>query len=177
MKVVQFLFILLSAFLIVILLLVFISDQPVGNTGQLHDTYKSMLHSGDSHIVHSSSNLLSYLFGLFVIGTMCTFVIIGAHKQEKLGKIKTVLFFGSILYILIYTLLFYLDSKYTASSHSDFFLGWPIPTACMMYAMWFTPMIFVFVYTLKYRDWILTEEEEQAFYKLLEKRKQRNTID
>lgn len=172
MRVVQSLLVFLLLFLVVIGT-VFLIEAPIGISSRIHDEFPTMLQSGDINY-GSSFAILSYLFGFGVIGTLCFFVFIGAYKNGKLGAIRIGLSIGAILYLIVYSILFMSYLSYAnPNSEVQFVGGWPAPTAWMMYGMWATPLIFVMLYSFKFRDWILSEEDEKRFQELKAKRKER----
>ncbi|MFT7606848.1 MAG: hypothetical protein ACI8VT_004451, partial [Saprospiraceae bacterium] len=42
----------------------------------------------------------------------------------------------------------------------------------MMYTLGTVPLIFTLIYVVKFRSWVLTEEEEKRFQEIIEKRKE-----
>lgn len=170
MKTIHFIYVLLILFLGVIIALA-MTTAPVNVTGQVHDGYKTMLKGGESMSSSAHTTLLAYLFGLCATGTLCLFLIMGARRRGKLDGIRPWLIGASIAYLLVFTLTYFSDLNYVATGHNRFFLGWPIPTAWMIYAMWATPIFFVLIYILKFRDWILTSEDETRFKELVEARR------
>lgn len=140
-------------------------------TGQPHDVYKTMLRGGESMSTSSTTNILAYLFGLMATGTLCLFLIVGAIRKGRLDGIRPWLIIASLVYLTVYTFTYLSDVHYVQSEHTSFLLGWPIPTAWMIYAMWAAPLLFVFIYVFKFKDWILTEEDESRFSELVKARR------
>ena len=95
----------------------------------------------------------------------------GAIRRGKLDGIRPWLIIASIVYLSVYTLTYVSDAHYASSGHERFFLGWPMPTAWMIYAMWSAPVLFVLIYIFKFRDWVLTEEDENRFDELVKARR------
>ena len=119
----------------------------------------------------STTNVLAYLFGLLSTGTLCLFLVIGAIRKGRLDGIRPWLILSSLVYLTVYSLTYLSDVNYVASDHTSFVLGWPVPTAWMIYAMWAAPLLFMFIYVFKFRDWILTEEDENRFSELVKARR------
>lgn len=172
MKIINIIFVTLLFFLAVIIAL-FIGDPPALVTGQPHPEYKTMLKGGESIHASTSTNALGYLFGLCSTFLLCLFMTLGAHRYGRLGTIKPWLIFGTVLYLGVYTLTYLSDAAYVDQNHQAFFMGWPLPTAWMIYAMWFAPVVFVALYVFGFRDWILTEEDEARFTEILTQRRTR----
>ncbi len=142
-------------------------------TGQAHPNFKTMLSGGDSLSMTSSTHILGYLFGLSTVLTLCLFLIQGAIRKNSLQGIRPWLLLSSIVYIVVYTFTFLSDTNYVQTGHTEFFSGWPLPTAWMIFGMWAAPVFFVLIYVFKFRDWILPLEDEERFYDLVAERKKR----
>lgn len=170
MKTIHLLYALVILFLGIIAFLA-ITPPPANVTGQAHDVYKTMLKGGASMSGDSTTNILAYLFGLCATGMLCMFLILGAIRKGKLDGIRPWLILASIAYLIVYSLTYFSDSHYVATGHNHFFRGWPTPTAWMIYVMWATPVLFVLIYIFKFRDWILTEEDESRFEELVKTRR------
>jgi len=170
MKTIHLLYALIILFLGIIALLA-ITPPPANVTGQAHDVYKTMLKGGTSMSADSTTNILAYLFGLCATGLLCLFLILGAIRKGKLDGIRPWLIMASVAYLAANSLTYISDSYYVETAHTRFFLGWPVPTAWMIYIMWSTPTLFVLMYIFKFRDWILTEEDEARFEELVKARR------
>lgn len=119
----------------------------------------------------TTTHILAYLFGLMATGTLCLFLIVGAIRKGRLDGIRPWLILATLVYLIVYTLTYLSDVHYVETEHTRFLLGWPIPTAWMIYAMWAAPLLFVCIYVFKFRDWILTEEDESRFSELVKARR------
>ena len=172
MKTIYYLYAIICIFLVIILALCF-TTPPDFVTGQGHPSFKTMLKGGDSLSETKTTNPLGFLFGLCTVSLLCGFLILGAIRRNSLENIRPWLLLSSLVYCIVFALTYFADTTYVAEGHERFFLGWPIPTAFMIYAMWSAPVLFVIIYILKFREWILPEKEEQRFYELLEARKKK----
>jgi len=170
MKTIHYIYILTILFLGIIGMLA-MTTPPANVTGHAHDVYKTMLQGGTSMSMNSTTNILAYLFGLCATGLLCLFLILGAIRKGKLDGIRPWLIIASITYLIVYSLTYYSDISYVETGHDRFFGGWPMPTAWMIYVMWSTPVLFVLIYIFKFRDWILTVEDESRFEELVKARR------
>jgi len=173
MNIVKVLFACLICYFLVILALWF-GEKPEYPTGVPHPKYNHILNGGGSISSTGYTTIFGYLFGLCTALTLCIFIMVGSVKNDRIGTIKNYLIFGTVAYIIVYTLTYFSYIDYTTTEHTEFFLGWPKPTAWMIFGMWSTPIIFVFIYIFRFREWILSEEEEKRFNELVAQRRQRN---
>lgn len=162
----KYFFALLSAFLILIILL-FIFDTPENVTGGTHPTLKTMSHSGESVVSLPHSKWFSYLFGLFSIGIFVFCLFFSYFKKGKLGKVKPWLIYGSIGYFIVFSLMIFAYWNFIETGSSNYFGGYPAPTAWMLYGVWFYPVFFAVIYYVKFDDWVLKPEELNDFQELV----------
>ncbi|MFT5386662.1 MAG: putative membrane protein, partial [Saprospiraceae bacterium] len=169
MKTSHWFLILLTAFTTV-LFMILISDPPIASTGKLHDQFKTMMHSGSSVIASAYVKWLAFLFGLGIIAIFGMAVSFGAKKYGQLKGIKSWLYLGIIAFLLVFTMITFIYWEYSATGSRTIFGGLPLPTALMMYTLGTVPLIFTLIYVVKFRSWVLTEEEEKRFQEIIEKR-------
>ena len=165
-------------FCLTIFLILFLSlwyfPIPENAAGTLHPTYKTMFHSGDNVLGSTTTRVLSFLFGLGVIMMFYFFILFGADRKKSTGKLRLWINIAFIAYLIVFTLSFFSYLNYETTGHNNFFMGWPTPTAWMIYGMWSTPVILVLIYVIKFKDWILDEEDEAEFQRILARRKERS---
>jgi len=141
----------------------YFSLSPEAVTGLPHESYTTMLHSGESVAAAPLAKWLSFLFGLCILGIFVICIMIGYRKYEKLGKVKPWLFGGSIAYLLVFAGMVFSYWNYMSEGSAPYFLGFPAPTAWMLYAVWLFPLFFTFIYIFKFNDWVITPEERKRF--------------
>lgn len=170
MKTIHIILLLVAIFLLVIGML-FMTEPPAFVTGQPHQEFKTILKGGESMSFNSRTNVLAYAFGLCATGLLCLFLILGAIRKGSLDGIRPWLIGASMVYLIVYSLMYLSDTHYAATGHTEFVMGWPKPTAWMIYVMWAAPSLFVMIYIFKFRDWILTEADEERFAELVKQRR------
>ena len=172
MRLSQIFLVCLICFLILILSLWYF-PIPENAAGYAHPTYKTMLHSGENVLASTTTQALSFLFGLGVIMMFYFFILFGSDRKKSTGKLRTWINIGFVVYLIVYTLTFFSYLNYEQTSHANFFMGWPTPTAWMIYGMWSAPLILVFIYVIKFKDWILDDDDEAEFQNIIARRKER----
>lgn len=166
------LFGLLFLFLVALLIIVcvsFLLPEASRSTSQVHPEYSSMLKSSGNTASLSSTLWLGYVYGVIMFAVMAVSILIGIQKREKLGTLGKWMAAGFFMYLLVFTALVYTYSQYTHDKHQDFFGGFLLPTAWMIYGMWLFPLFFVFLFTLHFDRWIMTKDDLRQFQLLLSK--------
>lgn len=168
------LLLLLIAVLAIIVALGFI--PPVERaTGILHPEYKTMLKSGNSVVQSTTVKWMAYLFGLAIFGIFALCALIGAHKKEaaKRKKINRILILGFTLCTIIFSLMVFSYWNYDPSANARYFWGVPVPTAWMLYPLWFSPVIITLIFILRFDDFVINDEELVEFNRIVRARRER----
>ena len=165
----------LLLFFIVLIIILWINPLSFA-TGQAHPEYSTLLKSGSSVMESTLVKWVAFLFGICIIGFFCLCVLIGARKVGKDQKrMYRYLFLGIVVYFLFYGVTVFSYWKYMASRADSFVLGFPVPTAWMLYGLGFAPILMTFVYLLKFDDWVLSPNEIERFKEILEARRNRES--
>ena len=152
-----------------------LTPQPKLATGIPHPQYDPMLHSGDSVATLAHTQWLAYFFGIGIIGIFLLGLFIGAWKNhpETRKNIYRWFAWGSGLYFLAFTAMIVAYGYDVAHPEDLYVLGFPLPTALMLFVFGFSPLYFSVLYIINFPRWILTPAEEQAFQNLVQQRRQR----
>jgi len=164
---VVFLIILISLILVLSGLVMFSTNSSQFHAQ--HDLFPTMLKS----VKTSQSTLtlwFSFLFGVFSICLFTLFLYIGLSGKKFLRKKLVVMVIGLILYVGIFSLGFASYLRYIQNDSFRVFLGFPAPTAWMLYGIWFFPLFFTFIYVIKFNDWVLKPEDYQLLKKIMRRR-------
>ena len=132
-------------------------------TGRLHPEFSSMLHSGNNVSLEPSLKLLSYFYGLTIFCLLVTAIYIGGRKAKRLSGFRNVVLVFSFLYLATYTIMMFSYWDYMHSSSAVYFLGFPAPSAWMVYAIHLFPFLLIFFYAVKFHRYILSKKEIDAF--------------
>ena len=158
---------LLVALFILLVYFIFLNENP-GPAGITHETFPSMLRSTDSYS-DTTAIFFGSFFGILSIIVFVLFLFIGIRQKEN-SKLKVrVWIIGLIIYlgIFIFGLIEYMS--YTNSNTIKLFLGFPRPTAWMLFGIYLYPLFFTFYYVIKFKYWVISDEKERMFKDLCDK--------
>ncbi len=163
------------AMFLILIAAIWLTPAVPGATGSLHPTFKTMLKSGDYAGGGVAIKWLSYLFGLGIIGIFGFCIFTGLKKKDGAipRNMRLILFFGFTAYVIIYSLMVFSYWEFQQNDNPAFTGGFPVPTAWMLYGMWFVPAVITVTYIVKFDDWILTKEEEDRFHEIVAARRKR----
>jgi len=104
-------------------------------------------------------------------------ILIGVHHIDQLPFTRWLGFAFGIGVILIFSLVLLIGNRkaimvvcnwsYMNEEATSPFLSLPPPTAWMIFGMWFCPMIITYMYITRFEEYIISEEEERAFFDFL----------
>lgn len=153
--------------------------EPAPNaSGVTHPTIgKPMEAGGDGETRHEGRVLIGWAFGLLQILFFTALLALGARRGGKLGRFRMPIIIGGIAYVAVWTLLVVAYRAYMLGDNRELYLGFPAPTAFMIYGIWLVPFIFVVLYLLNFDRAYFTAEDAKRFDELLEAKKSRDAED
>lgn len=148
--------------------LIIASTPPTNASGKAHSQFSSMQESGESVITSTFPKWLAYTFGAGIIGLFAFSAILGIRrgKKEKNPKIFQYLFIGFGLYFLMYALMLLAYQGYHYETAESYFLGFPIPTAWMLFGVGLIPFFMTYFYVTRFDEWVISPEEIEEFKKI-----------
>jgi len=153
--------------LLVVLIAAWVGPEVKYATGIRHPDYPSIL-IGVHHIDQLPfTRWLGFAFGIGVILIFSLVLLIGNRKAGQITSIKRILLVAMGLYFIIYTIMVVCNWSYMNEEATSPFLSLPPPTAWMIFGMWFCPMIITYMYITRFEEYIISEEEERAFFDFL----------
>lgn len=134
-----------------------------------HPTIDTILKSSGDR-THPKFLLVGFLMGFLFISIMASCVILGYLKRGALGRLAPWLIGGFVVYQLIFLALVLSYAGYQPGPESAFFLGFPNPTAWMIYGIWMFPFCFILFFMKNFDSWFVTREDLDRFNQLLKNR-------
>lgn len=160
-------------FLVLILLCLFwLQLNPIGPLMNQHPEYPSML---IGQYDWANDYWITALLGWCVISLFILCLYLGLNRASNRKAILPWLVVGYLLYGLTYIGVILADLNYMANESTNYFLGFPIPTAWMIFGMWFSPLFFSVLYVLNFDSWVISQKEVEKFKALVNHRRKSNT--
>ena len=141
-------------------------EEPPGSQGYGHGELSTMRQGGTGER-HSQVLWLGVAFGvlqlLLFVGCL-GFGLRGARGSSRAKR--RALLLGGVLYLAVFMVLIFAYQDYLKDP-TRLFLSLPLPTAVMLWVLWPFPLYFVFVYSMKFEDWVFRKEDSQRFRELV----------
>lgn len=158
---------LLGLLLSMCLLIVFVLtiDEAPSSHGFAHPQHRSTMLQGGSGVErHNGVRWIGLAFGLSEVGFFVGCLLLGVPRLE--GRIRIFVLCG-LFYAMAFALLVTIDHFYAHGDLRTIVLGFPLPTAVMVYGVGGAPLAFVLLYMVRFDQWILTPEDYERFEQLV----------
>lgn len=144
-------------------------EEPPGSQGYAHEELRTMQQGGGGER-HSQVLWLGVAFGVLQVLFFVACLGFGLRgiRGSSQAKRKTLLV-GGVFYLAIFIGLIFFYQDYLKDS-TRLLVSLPPPTAIMLWVLWPFPLYFVFVYSLKFEDWVFRKEDSQRFRELINNR-------
>lgn len=137
--------------------------------GVTHDQFpQSMLQGGSGVERHRDVRWLGLAFGLLQISLFVGCLLLGLRQLK--GRVGVFAACGAV-YALAFTLMVVADHFYATGQARQIVLGFPLPTALMVYGVGGAPLAFVLIYVLQFDRWILTPDDLERFEQLVQEKR------
>lgn len=146
--------------------------QAEAAAGIPHPEYSTMLIGGPGMERFAPVALQSLLYGCLSITFFVGLLALGLRQRDRVRGNKLALLGGLAFYLSMFVMTwlsyqtFALNQDSAANRIGPLFLGFPRPTAWMLFGIYGAPIVFLVLYWLKFDTWIYTREDEAAFNEL-----------
>lgn len=159
--------------LLVLLAIALALPPPPAASGMPHPEVEGLLHGGSGPERHGERLGLGWAIGVFELLFFLSLIALGARQRHSLRGLGRPLWIGGGIYVAIWSLLIIAYGRYLAQDEPSLVLALPEPTAVMLYLLYPMPACFVALYVIGFRRWVLTEEDQTAFDRLVLERRSR----
>jgi len=143
------------------------TERVVLSHGFEHDIFPSMEQGGPGAERHANTLWIAWAFAVVSIVFYVACLLLGAGRHGKLGPTKVPFAVGTVIFIGIFTAMFLSYRTFSTQETYELFLGFPKPTAWMIYAVWPFPISFLILYYVTFDKWHFTDEDEQRLEELI----------
>ncbi len=166
MRVVGLLVILAFAMLALVAISLVVPERPLGH-GFTHPEIASMERGGEGYSRAEDVLELGWAFGLAQVLFFTGLLALGARNRRGLRGLGPGLLVGGLVYTLTWTALVLTYRTYALSSVHVLFLGFPAPTAIMLFGLYAVPGIFLVLYVVGFERWIASPSDLEALERRL----------
>ncbi len=148
------------------------TGMPAEELQQEHPTFSSMLRADDGPQRYEHGRWPAWAFGSLTIAFLVGCLALGMSKGGRLAARKWVLIFGGLLFEATFVLMMIAYERYLTDDAPRLILGFPAPTAVMLFGMSTVPLVFLTVYVVMFDRWVMTPEDLDRFHRMVEAARQ-----
>jgi hypothetical protein len=124
-----------------------------------HPAFAGMQQSGADAAPDNAKLWIGWSFGALQIALFAAVIALGARSRRGLRGLGLPLIATSFIYLAVWSALVLSYRGQASAEVPTFFLGFPAPTAWMLFALWPCPLIFAAFYVFGFDRWIATPED------------------
>jgi hypothetical protein len=138
-----------------------------------HPEFAGMQQSGSNAVPEISLLWVGWSFGALQITFFAAMLALGARGRRGLRGLKGPLIAASVVYLAIWSALILAYHGQSNADGTSLFLGFPTPTAWMLFALWPFPLTFTVYYVVGFDRWIATPEDLAELERTLDRLRER----
>ncbi len=146
----------------VVVLIAFLPDAGVG--GVAHPEHPTMRQGGTGER-HLGMLWAGWLFGVAIFGVFASLIAFGARHRIRDFRLWLVLTTAAVVGAWTWVIFAYRD--YLGDPEPALYGALPAPTAVMIYLFWPLGGVFVLLFVLGFRRWVLSDDDFETYRRLL----------
>jgi len=157
----------IAVLMALILLTICLSETVPDAGGKPHAEIAGLQIGGDGAARLEHIGFLGFMFQSLLMVQIVSLSILGVAERYRTKKFLIYMASALALMLLIGWQMFSGHLEYLSSNETGYFLGFPNATAWATYGIWLSAIPLVLIYSLGFREFIYTEEDERKFNELL----------
>ena len=152
-------------------------QEPAANqAGIAHPDHPAMALGADGVARHQGLLGVGFLFAFLIVAFFIGLLFFGLQRRGEAVRGWAPILAVAVLFVGVFVALFVTYARYMESPDPQrLFLGFPPPTAWMLYGVWGVPLLFIVLYVIRFNEWVFGASEETAYQDLLESVRRKRT--
>jgi hypothetical protein len=145
-------------------------EPAVNQAGVAHPDHPAMALGADGAARHREVLGAGFAFAALTVALFVGLLFFGLRRPGEPVPGKALILTGGTLFLGAFVALFVTYSRYLEDADPEaLVLGFPPPTAWMLYGVWGVPLLFIAFYVTRYKEWVFGAGDEVAYQDLLER--------
>ena len=144
-----------------------------GVGGHPHDVHMSMRQAGSGPDRHEGLLGVGWAFGMLSIFIFVLLIGFGCRRGDGFRGLARPLVAAFCVYVGVFTWMMVAYADYMVAPGGPLILGFPLPSAIMLYLLYPVTAILNLYFVVGYRRWVLTGDDEARYVELVERHKAR----
>ncbi len=155
------------------LLLAICLAEPVANAGGIpHPDFSGMQSGGDGAARLAHIGYLAFSLQCLLLLLIVCLAALGVAEKRRNAEFMAYMCGTLLLSLLAWWQMYSGHQQFLETGVTEYFMGFPTPTSWQVYGTWFGAIPLIVLYSLGFRKFIYTEEDEAEFQQLLSEKNQ-----
>lgn len=151
-----------------LILLAIIVADPIANSGGMpHPTIAGLMVGGDGAARLEEIGGLAFAFQCLLLLLIVALCALGVSPRHRTPQLYALLLLTYLFTLLIWWQMYFGHLDYLETRTTGYLLGFPLATAWQMYGTWFGAIPLILIYTLGFKKFIHSDEDEASYQQLL----------
>ncbi|MEX0962718.1 MAG: hypothetical protein WDZ52_01575 [Pseudohongiellaceae bacterium] len=150
-----------------ILVAIGLADTVPNAAGVAHPEFNGMQAGGDGAARLQHIGGLSFAFQCLLLLLIVSLSALGVDEKKRSPELWAYMG-GTLLFSLfVWWQMYSAHQAYLETGTTSYFMGFPVATAWQVYGTWLSAIPLILLYSLGFRKFIFTEEDEKQYEQLL----------
>lgn len=154
-----------------VLVSLFLREEAVHARGVTHPEHGAMMLGADGDSRHRPVLALGLGFAALQVAFFVGLLALALRRGDGRVPGWPALLLCAAVYLAMFVLLFASYDAFAAGEPVESFLGFPRPTAWMLFGVWGAPMLFLLLYVARFEALVWDAESRARFERLLAQRR------
>ena len=156
-----------------IVIAIIMAEPVAGSGGVAHPEISGMQVGGDgqARLVHIGN--LAYMFHTLILLLIVCLSILGVSERYRSKDFILYMSGTALLSLFCLWMMWSGHQQFMETGTTGYFMGFPIATAWQMYGTWISAIPLIIIYSVGFRKYIFTEQDEKDFNELLDDQKKK----
>lgn len=145
--------------------------EPVANAaGTPHPSIPGANTGGDGSLRLAEIGVYAFLFQCLLLALTVCLSLLGISKNRRSMGLYIYMAASLVFMLFVWWKMYSGHQAFLQSGTTEYFLGFPVATAWQVYGTWLGGIPLILIYSIGFRKYIYTEEDEQKFEQLMQER-------
>lgn len=147
---------------------ILLTPEPNGAAGIAHDTVSGMRKGGDGGARFSAVFAPAVVLQYGTLSAILSLILFPLWRGKQGNQVLTIIYGVSGLSVLVWLAIALSYDAYLDGADMPYMLGFPLPSALTVYAVWGVGLLLSFFYVFGFEKFVYTPEDKAGFEALLQ---------
>lgn len=158
----------------VILLAITLTENVPGSGGAAHPEFQGLQVGGNGSARMEHIGTLGFAFHCLLLVQIILLSLLGISERYRSTRLLTYMGGSLVFMLLVAWQMYFGHQQFLETGKTGYFLGFPAATAWATYGTWLGAIPTILIYSVGFRKYIYTPEDEEKYNILLEEKARRS---